>query len=227
MSLSQAWPVALLGAESSGKTVLAQALAQSLARRGLAVESVPELLRSWCIAAGRTPHAHEQDGIARDHAQTIAEAAARLATTGTPGVLLADTTPLMVAVYSDLLFDDRSLYAFALEHQRRYALTLLMGLDLPWVADGIQRDGPHVQAPVDALVRAALERAGLPYQVVYGRGPARLAQAERALRQLPALADWLESLPEPPATARWTCACDSDAACEHRLFQRLLNQQKN
>ncbi|HVR52186.1 MAG TPA: ATPase, partial [Pseudorhodoferax sp.] len=117
--------------------------------------------------------------------------------------------------------DDRSLYALAIDHQRRYALTLLMGLDLPWVADGIQRDGPHVQAPVDALVRAALERAGLPYQVVYGRGPARLAQAERALRQLPALAAWLEPLPEPPATQRWTCACDSDAACEHRLFRRL------
>lgn len=216
--------IALLGAESSGKTSLSQALAQSLARRGLTVELVPELLRDWCIAAGRTPQVHEQDGIARAHALAIDAAAARLATAAAPGVLLADTTPLMVAVYSDLLFGDRSLYAFALAHQRRYALTLVMGLDLPWVADGMLRDGPHVQAPVDALVRAALERAALPYQVVYGQGPARLARAERTLHQLPALAARLAPLPEPPAPARWTCACDSDAACEHRLFQRLTGR---
>lgn len=213
--------IALLGAESSGKTALSQALAQSLRQRGLAVALVPELLRGWCLEAGRTPRPEEQDGIARAHADAIDTAAAALAEGRAPGVLLADTTPLMVAVYSDLLFQDRSLYPFALDQHRHCALTLLMGLDLPWVADGMLRDGPHVQAPVDALVRAALEGAGLPYQVVYGRGPARLAQAERALRTLPALAGWLEPLPETPATARWTCACDSDADCEHRLFRRL------
>jgi hypothetical protein len=31
---------------------------------------------------------------------------------------VADTTPLMTAIYSDMLFDDTSLYPFALEHQR-------------------------------------------------------------------------------------------------------------
>lgn len=208
--------VALLGAESSGKSTLAQALTHALAARGLAVTLVPEWLRDWCVQAGRTPRQDEQDGIARAHALKI-DAAAQ----GGPAVLIADTTPLMVAVYSDLLFDDRSLYSFALEHQRSYALTLLMGLDLPWVFDGLMRDGPHVQAPVDTLVRAALERAGLPYQVVYGEGAARLAQAERALRTVPALAGRLEPLPAPATNARWTCACDSDAHCEHRLFRRL------
>ncbi len=207
--------IALLGAESSGKTALSQALEQSLATRGLHVALVPELLRQWCLGAGRTPHAQEQDGIARAHAAAIEAACA-----GNPALLIADTTPLMVAVYSDLLFGDRTLYPFALEHQCGYALTLVMGLDLPWVADGIQRDGPQVQAPVDALVRAALERAGLPYQVVYGHGPARLARAERAVHALPALADCLGPLPDRPAR-RWTCACDGDAGCEHRLFRRL------
>lgn len=208
--------IALLGAESSGKTALSQALAQSLTARGLSVELVPELLRQWCLNAGRTPRADEQDGIARAHADAIVRAGARA-----PDLLIADTTPLMVAVYSDLLFADRTLYPFALEHQRSYALTLVMGLDLPWVADGIQRDGPQVQAPVDALVRAALDRAGLPFQVVYGHGPARLARAERALRALPVLAPRLGALPDAPAAARWRCACDGDAACEHRLFRRL------
>ena len=70
--------------------------------------------------------------------------------------VLADTTPLMTAVYSDLLFQDTRLYADAARHQQGYALTLLTGLDLPWVADGLQRDGPQVREPVDARLRQAL-----------------------------------------------------------------------
>ena len=47
---------------------------------------------------------------------------------------------------------------------RRCALTLLTALDLPWVADGLQRDGPHVQAPIDATIRLALDSAGLAWR---------------------------------------------------------------
>ena len=148
--MTQPVRVALLGAESTGKSVLSQALAAALGRHGVPVAVVPEWLRSWCEQAGRTPLAHEQLDIARTHAAQIDAAAQALARSGPRGLLLADTTPLMVAIYSDLLFDDRSLYPMALEHQRSYDLTLLTGLDLPWVADGLQRDGPHVRGPVDA-----------------------------------------------------------------------------
>ena len=72
----------------------------------------------------------------------------------------ADTTALMIGVYSDWVFGDTSLYAAAEEAHRRVDLTLLTALDLPWQADGHQRDGAHVRAPIDALVRAALGRAG-------------------------------------------------------------------
>ncbi|MFT3720220.1 AAA family ATPase [Pseudorhodoferax sp.] len=213
--------IALLGAESSGKSTLSQALADALAARGLAVRLVPEWLRTWCLQAGRTPRPDEQMGIARHHAGLLDQAAAAL---DGPAVLIADTTPLMVAVYSDLLFGDPSLYDFALQHQRRYHATLLMGLDLPWVADGALRDGPHVQAPVDAKVRAALQRAGIPFQVVYGHGPARLARAERALHGLAGPVPRPDDAPPPPSGdgPAWACDCGSDAGCEHRLFQRLL-----
>jgi len=143
--------VAIVGAE--GKSELARGLAEALAREfGLRVRVVDEWLRDWCELHGRTPRADEQLGVAQEHARRIAEAAAQ------PGVdvLLCDTTPLMVAVYSDLLFDDRSIEPVARECQRAMDATLLTSLDLPWVADGIIRDGPHVRAPVDARVRARL-----------------------------------------------------------------------
>ncbi len=212
--------IALLGAESTGKTDLSQAIAGALRVSGLDAAVVPEVLREWCDRAGRTPRPHEQMGIAQAQAERVEAAERALAPAS---VVVADTTPLMIAVYSDLLFDDRSLYEFALAHQRSYAMTLVMGLDMPWVADGLQRDGPHVRAPVDALLRNALDGAGLAYQLVYGRGSTRL---HNALAALQAGVAGLEGLPARRLAAdaqrpRWVCDKCSDPDCEHKLFSRL------
>jgi hypothetical protein len=59
----------------------------------------------------------------------------------------------MTHVYSDLLFDDRSLLPLAIDRHRGMTVTLLTALDLPWVADGHQRDGEHVRQPVDDRLR--------------------------------------------------------------------------
>ena len=214
--------VAICGAESTGKSALAAALAEALAREfGLRCACVDEYLRQWCDLQGRTPRADEQRGIATEHARRIAQAAAR----SDVDVVLCDTTPLMVAVYSDLLFEDRSLEPLAADCQRRMDATLLTSLDLPWVADGLQRDGPHVRAPVDARVRARLGEWATTWSLVSGSGPARIASALDALRPLlrrqaragrsaglfSRLAD---SLQGPPGPA-WVCERCDDPHCEH------------
>jgi nicotinamide riboside kinase len=169
--VSRTFVVALLGAESTGKTTLAAGIGAALSTRGLQVTLVTEVLREFCIEYGRTPRQDEQVGIAREQTRRI-DSAAKDA-----GIVVADTTALMIAAYSDLVFADTGLYALAEAEQVRIDLTLLTALDLPWQADGLQRDGAHVQRPVDALVRAALERAGVPFDIVSGSGPSRLASA--------------------------------------------------
>ena len=138
--------IALLGAESTGKSHLATALAERLRSQGLSTVVVPEVLRGWCEREGRTPRAHEQAAIALEQARQV------LVCDGAD-VVIADTTPLMTAVYSHLLFADGSLYEFSLHHQRVYDATLVTGLDLPWMADGLMRDGPQVREPVDRLLQ--------------------------------------------------------------------------
>jgi nicotinamide riboside kinase len=147
--------VAVLGAESTGKTTLVEQLSQALQDLGHPTAVVPEVLREFCEARGRTPQAHEQRDLAAAQIQRI-EAAKQMAS-----VVLADTTALMTAVYSELIFQDPSLYPLAVEAHRTVDLTLLTAVDLPWVSDGIQRDGEHVRAPVDALIRRALLDAGI------------------------------------------------------------------
>ena len=215
--------IAIVGAESTGKSVLAHALADALAREfGLRCAVVDEYLRQWCDQHVRTPHAEEQLGIALEHASRIEAAATQ------PGLdlLLCDTTPLMVAVYSDLLFEDRSLEPVARECQRRMDFTLLTSLDLPWVADGLQRDGPHVRAPVDARVRARLNASGVAWSLVSGTGPDRLASAVDALRPLlrdrarckrsPGLFGRLEEAGVGPPGPRWRCERCDDPDCERQ-----------
>jgi nicotinamide riboside kinase len=217
--MSRLQRIAILGAESTGKSWLANALAGVMQSRGQRVSTVEEHLRNWCEREGRTPLAHEQIGIAQTQAQAVVCIQ--------QGVVISDTTPLMTAVYSHLLFADESLYPMALAHQALFDTTLVTGLDLPWVADGLQRDGPHVRGPVDTLVRHALDRAGIAYRVVYGQRHQRLNNALLALG-LPSQ-DGAADLTRDNAQfainegrTAWQCNDCSDPECEHKLFSGLL-----
>jgi nicotinamide riboside kinase len=207
--------IALIGAESTGKSQLALALSGHLRQSGLTVHRVDEYLREWCDAHQRTPRQDEQRHIAETQIARVLAAPAG-------DVVIADTTPLMTAVYSQMLFNDDSLNALAMAHQAIYEVTLLTGLDVPWVGDGLQRDGPHVREPVDAAVRQMLGLAGLPYQVVYGTGEQRLDNALFCIgRQAP---DWAKRLERPEPPTRWSGPCETcgDGDCEHRLFTSLV-----
>ncbi|TXC66300.1 ATP-binding protein [Piscinibacter aquaticus] len=206
-----AFVVALLGAESTGKTTLAQQLAKALRERGERVAVVGEYLREFCDVQARTPRIDEQRGIAAEQTRRI-EAAAQ-----SHDIVIADTTALMIAVYSDQVFEDLSLYDEALSAHSACQLTLLTALDLPWQADGHQRDGPHVREPVDAKVRAALDRASLDCSIVFGHGDARLANALAAI-------DRARTPPEVlPEGRRWRWVCErcGDADCERHWLPSL------
>jgi nicotinamide riboside kinase len=178
MAEAGALRIAIVGAESTGKSTLAQALARRIHDlTGQRCVAVGEWLRDWCNQHGRTPRADEQDAIAR-HQQALIDAAA------CHDVVVCDTTPLMTAVYSALLFDDHSLAPWALAQQARCDITLLTALDIDWVADGLQRDGPQVRQPVDNLVRTLLDGHGVPWSLVSGSGQARVDSAWMAITPL-------------------------------------------
>jgi nicotinamide riboside kinase len=188
--------IAILGAESTGKSWLAEALAESI---------------------GHVDCAQAQ-------AQAIEQAQAKW--------VIADNPPLMTAVYRHLLFGDTGLYPLALAHHAIYTHTLITGLDLPWVANGLQRYGPHTRDPVDALLRQALDTAHLPYRVVYGQGAQRLNNALMAVG-LPSLSPETYTPREKTQFGlnqerqAWQCNDCSDPDCEQKLFTDLLRERKN
>jgi nicotinamide riboside kinase len=216
--------IAIVGAESTGKSVLAAALADHIGEEtGLRCVSVGEFLREWCEREARTPRADEQLAIATEHRRRIDAAVAA------HDIVVADTMPLMVAVYSQMLFKDSSLIPMTIEAQRGAAITLLTALDLPWVPDGHQRDGEHVRVPVDAALRSLLSQHGLGWSVVGGRGSERLDRAFDAVTPLlvtlaPTNAGLFSRLAEREAAMpawRWVCEKCDVPDCEHAQLKSL------
>lgn len=210
--------VAILGAESTGKTQLAKALSERLLQEtGLRCTWVPEHLRNWCDKHQRTPRRDEQLAIAQTQQVAIDTAAA------THDLVICDTTPLSTATYSRWLFGDDSLTPAAVAWQRRCAITLLTALDLPWVADGLQRDGPHVRTPVDNLLRQSLLANRLPWALVSGDGPVREECALDAIapllrqRVMPGDGIFTRLARRHEESSRWYWRCDSCNVpnCEH------------
>jgi NadR type nicotinamide-nucleotide adenylyltransferase len=164
--------VAILGAESSGKSTLAAALA---AHHGTVW--VPEYLREFVDTEGRVPRETDQIGIARKQVAREEAAAARAS-----GWLFCDTTPLMTAIYSQFYWGrvDAELALLATQHD--YAATFVTAPDSPWEADGLMRESDAVRQHIHAEVLAALQVRGLAYTLVSGSLADRLAQVERELR---------------------------------------------
>ena len=218
--------IAIVGAESTGKSTLAAALAQRLGElSGRRCTAVGEWLRTWCEQQGRTPLPQEQRAVA-EHQQAQIDAAC-----ADHDIVVCDTTALMTSVYSDLLFADRSLEAYAMAQQGRCDITLLTALDIEWQADGLQRDGPQVRPPVDARVRSLLMAYRLPWALVSGQGLDRLESALDAVTPLlrergllgPGLFTRLSQREarDLAQSTTWAWQCDDCdvPGCEHALLR--------
>jgi NadR type nicotinamide-nucleotide adenylyltransferase len=160
--------VAILGAESSGKSTLAAALAQRHCTLW-----VPEYLREFVDRAQRTPREEEQVAIAAtqiEREDSAAQMAERL--------LFCDTTPLMTALYSRFYWGRVDPRIERMVEARHYDLTLVTAPDTPWQPDGLQRESEAVRQLIHEQVLAALAR---PYMLLRGSLEDRIAQVNAIL----------------------------------------------
>jgi len=163
--------VAILGAESSGKSTLAAALAQRYQTVWVA-----EYLREFVELRQRVPRADEQFHIASTQVAREELASGRAAR-----FLFCDTTPLMTAMYSTVYFDGPDVALAALVASHRYDLTLVTAPDAPWEADGLQRESDAVRQRVHQLLLAELTVRQMPYHLVSGTLEQRLRQVASLL----------------------------------------------
>jgi len=163
--------VAIVGSASSGKTTLAQALAERYRDVW-----VPEYLREFVDLRQRVPVEGDQLHIAETQAAREDLALARASR-----LLFCDTTPLMTAVYSRHYFGRIDPRLAALVDVRRYDITLVCAPDIPWQADGLQREPEDQSAAVNALLSAELAARAIAHVRIHGPLAQRLRQVEEVL----------------------------------------------
>lgn len=171
--------VCLVGAESTGKTTLAQELA-----RHFQTTWVPEYGREYserklAETGGYHWQADEFVHIAEMQCQREDEAARQA-----NRVLICDTDAFATSIWYRRYFAARSPAVEAIAaRQRRPDLYLLTDSNTPFVQDGT-RDGENIRGWMHETFRAELHAQQRPYQLLTGTRRERFAQAVAAIETL-------------------------------------------
>ncbi len=166
--------VVLTGAESTGKTTLAERLAAHY-------ETVwaPEYLRVFVEQKGALPELSDNRLIAAGHLAQVETLMARA-----HRVLFLDTDLVSTCVYSQHYFGMCPPWLKQLSLKHHADLYLLMDTDLPWHADPGQREGPAIRELLHARFQDELQQRGVSVVRVSGASETRLAIALRAVDAL-------------------------------------------
>jgi NadR type nicotinamide-nucleotide adenylyltransferase len=163
--------IVLTGAESTGKSTLAQALSQYYGE-----PCSREFVRNYVEQVGRELNAEDLDPIARGQL-AMEDAACRQA----QRLVLHDTNILSSIIYASYYFDTEIEWVNHAFLQRDYTLYLLCMPDICWVADAGQRESPEARDRLHALFKQRLDTLQLPYVEIHGTREERLSQAMRAI----------------------------------------------
>lgn len=175
--------ICVLGAESTGTTTLARALA---AHYGTAW--VPEYGREYSVTKQRRGDTvwttDEFVRIAREQNRQEAAAARRA-----DRVLIGDTNSVATRLWHRRYLGFESEAVAAVAAEARCDLYLLTGDEIPFVQDGV-RDGEHLRHEMHRWFEASLAVQPVPWHVLRGTAPARLAEATTLIDRLFADSRW-------------------------------------
>ena len=169
--MSEAGKILILGAESTGKSQLAEALAVRYK-----TVWVPEYLREFVETGGKVPQEPDQLNIAQMQLARE-QAAAQKANTW----LFCDTSPLLTAIYGQYYFKKVDPRLAALADQHDYDFTIVTAPDFPWMPDGLQRESPAVRDYIHEQILETLEDRNIPHMLVTGSVQDRVEQVVMAL----------------------------------------------
>jgi NadR type nicotinamide-nucleotide adenylyltransferase len=161
--------IVCIGAESTGTTTLAEALADHYE-----TVWVPEFGRTY--SEGRrpalTPWRTEEFVFIAEEQARMEDALAELANR----VVICDTDPFATAIWHERYMGRPSEAVLAVAARRRYDLYIVTDVNIPFVADRI-RDGESIRHWMHQRFLDELAKQPAPVMVVTGRHQRRLAAA--------------------------------------------------
>lgn len=168
--------IAITGVESTGKTTLAQQLAQHFKTiwvREYAREYLQKLNQKYGFEDILT--------IAQHQHRLISKA---IRTNPQLPIIFIDTELLVTHIWCEYVFGKH--HAWISKHliKQDYDLYLLCDIDLPWQADPL-REHPklHVRQAIHQLYKQYLQKLSFPYVLISGQDEQRLHNAVKAIQE--------------------------------------------
>lgn len=164
--------VVLIGAECTGKSTLAKALAEELGE-----PCSDEFVRLYVEGLDRPLAERDLEVIARGQIRLEDEACAEASS-----FVVHDTSLLSSMVYAEHYFGSRIEWVDEAFEKRCYDFYFLCQPDFPWEADPGQREGAAVRERLQGEFVSALERQGISYVSLSGSVEQRLARVLEVIR---------------------------------------------
>ena len=165
--------VVLTGSESTGKTTLAERLAQYYG-----AELVPEFVRAFASQKAGPIDFADHGPIAKGQIALEDKHLARI-----PRLVVQDTDLLSTVVYCNHYFGRCPPWIIETASARRPDLYLLCDIDVAWVADGV-RDRGHMRDAMQRAFRDAVLASGVPVATIVGEAEERFQRGVDAIDAL-------------------------------------------
>lgn len=158
--------IAVTGPESTGKSWLAEQLAQVYQ-----TVWVPEFARTFLTQLGRPYEEADILTIAKNQIQREKELEAKA-----NNLLFCDTELLVTKIWSEVKYNRCDPWIIQTMETHPYNLYLLCNIDIPWESDP-QREHPHLREYLFTLYYREMRKRNWTFHIVSGLGDQRLHQA--------------------------------------------------
>ena len=165
--------IVITGPESTGKTTLAEALAQRLNAL-----LIPEYARSYVESLNRRYTYSDVEKIARHQLdQEI-----RYSDPGVGGILLMDTWLIVTKIWFEVVYGAAPEWIEKQIASDDIDLFLVCAPDIPWIADPIRENGGEMRLKLFDRYINEIENHGFAYEIVRGAGALRFQNALNLLK---------------------------------------------
>ncbi len=165
--------VVITGAESTGKTWLADSLAKVLN-----CNRIPELSREYIENLNRKYTYSDVEDIARLQINQF-----KTVVSDNSGLTIFDTGLIITKVWFDVVYNKSPNWLINAIEQLPVCLHLLCNTDLPWISDPVRENGGEMRIKLSGIYKSEMEKFGFPYFVVSGVGEERLQNALKGLKK--------------------------------------------
>lgn len=162
--------IAITGPESTGKSALAESLAQHYY-----AQWIPEYAREYLRENGPAYSFDDITKIALMQQNSEQEAAKQ------SGLIFCDTDALVCKIWQEFVFGISAPDIQRWFESCTYTFTLLCNIDLPWEPDPL-REHPNQREELFQLYEQHLIQSQRPFGIVSGQGQERLANAIKLLQ---------------------------------------------